>query len=106
MKYCPFCGAALMGGAASFCPECGKALTTTKHSSTSKSPKKRRKNPVNKHESSPPDDGYDGYYNDVKPIDNGHTRDKTSPELVKRIIFVAAGAVIIVVFSVILMYLL
>jgi len=26
MKYCPYCGAALMGGAVSFCSECGKKL--------------------------------------------------------------------------------
>ena len=24
MKYCPYCGASLVGGAASFCAECGK----------------------------------------------------------------------------------
>ena len=26
MKYCPFCGAELLPGALSFCPECGEAL--------------------------------------------------------------------------------
>jgi len=59
-----------------------------------------------KPESDPRDEGYDGYYNDVKTIDNGQTRDRTDPELVKRIILVAAGAFAIVIFAVILMYLL
>ena len=26
MKYCPYCGASLVGGAASFCAECGKKI--------------------------------------------------------------------------------
>ena len=26
MKYCPYCGAELVDGAASFCAECGKSL--------------------------------------------------------------------------------
>ena len=28
MKYCPYCGAELVSGAASFCSECGKNLST------------------------------------------------------------------------------
>ena len=28
MKYCPYCGADLADGAASFCMECGKSLPT------------------------------------------------------------------------------
>ena len=52
------------------------------------------------------DEGYDGYYDDVTPFDNGHIRERTDPELIKRIIFIAAGAFAIIFFSVILMYLL
>jgi hypothetical protein len=54
----------------------------------------------------PRDEGYDGYYSDVKPTDNGHVRDKTDPALIKRIILVAAGALVLVILSVVVMYLL
>lgn len=153
MKYCPYCGASLVGGAASFCAECGKVLPSPAKPSTpvretqTRSTTERKPPPVGKTPSAagrnparvtpppgkkvskaqhpfparplskspepirrskpdPRDEGYDGYYNDVKPIDNGHTRDQMDPELVKRVIIVAAGAFIIVIFSVILMYLL
>ena len=29
----------------------------------------------------PVDDGYDGYYNDVQPIDSGRIHDRIDPEL-------------------------
>jgi hypothetical protein len=54
----------------------------------------------------PRDDGYDGYYDDVKPVDDGHTRDRLDPELVKRAFTVAAGALILIILSVVLMYVL
>jgi hypothetical protein len=54
----------------------------------------------------PRDEGYDGYYNDVKPIDNGHTRDRLDPELIKRAVLVAAGALVLIILSVVLMYVL
>lgn len=152
MKFCPYCGATLVGGAASFCAECGKVLpSTTKHSEPSRSappqstksrkPPPRGKKPAvggrnhgrptpvlskphpagrrisparptdaptlpRKPKPDPRDEGYDGYYNDVKPIDNGHIRDRTDPALIKRIVIVAAGAFVMVIFAVILMYLL
>jgi DNA-directed RNA polymerase subunit M/transcription elongation factor TFIIS len=57
-------------------------------------------------EPDPRDEGYDGYYDDVKPIDSGYVRERMEPELIKRIIIIAAGAFVLVIFSVILMYLL
>jgi hypothetical protein len=52
------------------------------------------------------DEGYDGYYNDVKPLDNGHTRDRLDPELIKRAAMVTAGALALIILSIILMYVL
>jgi uncharacterized Zn finger protein (UPF0148 family) len=52
------------------------------------------------------DDGYDGYYDDIKPLDDGCIRDRSDPELVKRIVMIAAGAFAIVILSVVMMYLL
>ena len=147
MKYCPYCGASLVGGAASFCSECGKPLPyQAKPSAPSRKPQvphamkpkqplagspqpsgsrqprnaasktkpqrastrfpARRAEPPRKPKPDPRDEGYDGYYDDVNPIDNGHTHDRMDPELMKRIIIVAAGAFVIVVFAIILMYVL
>lgn len=38
------------------------------------------------------DINYDGYYNDVKPIDAGQQRDRLDPELIKKVILLVAGA--------------
>ena len=152
MKYCPYCGAALAGGAVSFCAECGKAMPSPKKASEpvrhapQRSAAERRMPPTgetakgnrrkagraapppgktahkglrtlpqrsgdklklpSKPRPDPRDEGYDGYYDDVKPIDNGHIRDRADPVLAKRITILAAGAFAIVIFTVLLMYLL
>ena len=150
MKFCPYCGASLMGGAVSFCTECGKALPSAAkppvplrkppprpaskrkpHKKTingnrkmtrlsqapgKQAPKGRPRsldNTLAKHHElssgsrrDPRDDGYDGYYDDIKPLDDGRIRDRSDPELIKRVILVASGAFVIVILSVILMYLL
>jgi hypothetical protein len=71
-----------------------------------KHPVKRSPKPAREPNPDPRDEGYDGYYDDVRPTDNGHTRDRADPELVKRIVSVTAGALTIVILSVILMYVL
>ena len=67
MKYCPYCGAVLPDGAFSFCPACGKALP--ERAKKEKKPKstKARKRP--KPVPEPPEDDYDGYYDDRIPFD-------------------------------------
>jgi hypothetical protein len=125
MKFCPYCGASLADGAASFCAECGKALpSVTKQHKPHRKPLRHRSDaerkprpkpnkhaqrqpyPVQKPERDSRDEGYDGYYNDVKPIDSGHVHNRRDSELTGRIIILSCGAFIAVVFSVILMYLL
>ena len=147
MKYCPYCGATLVGGAVSFCAECGRTLPSPAKPPGpvrrpqsyqaprrkpppvrkapppgSWSPKKpaqdhkkrrplshapgKRPDPPRRPRPDPRDDGYDGYYDDVKPIDNGHIRERTDSALMKRIVFVAAGAFLLVIFAVIVMYVL
>ena len=51
-------------------------------------------------------DGYDGYYDDVQPIDSGRIHDRTDPELIKRIIIVSTGAALVIILSVLLIFLL
>jgi len=107
-----------MGGAVSYCAECGNDIKPPEGDApmetdfikkskrvTKKSSKKPRK-PVKEQITESVDDGYDGYYNDVKPIDNGRIQDRMDPELIKRIIIISAGAVVIVILSVLVMYLL
>jgi len=167
MKYCPFCGAALLGSAVSFCSECGKPIPTAPQPQTQteapmdhhepilpklddqweataavgkesqsqdddpqvksagklprnerkKKPRKqkkavkkekRRKNQPSEYDTppDPQDDGYDGYYEDVRPLDNGHEKERMDPELIKKIIMVAGGAALIIILAIVMMLLL
>ena len=120
MKYCPYCGASLPGSAASFCPNCGKPLRKRKPAQPHPAKKQTKRAPSQKPprpQSDPPaqradtprksaDAGYDGYYNDVLPIDSGEQPDHMDPELVKQIILLVAGAAAIIVLVIILMSLL
>jgi len=58
------------------------------------------------HKPDPRDEDYDGYYDDVKPIDDGHVRERIDHGFVMRIVYIASGAIAIVILSVIIMYLL
>ena len=134
MNYCPYCGASIADGAASFCAECGKSFPSQRGkrekrpasktksrsrrqlTSTRRKPKKpwRKPNrstkqspaPSQKPKPDPLDEGYDGYYDDVQPSDDGHVRERMDPELIKRAAMVAAGALGIIILSVLMMYLL
>lgn len=162
MKYCPFCGATLLGGAASFCAECGKAVPLSPHTQSQvsskniepvlqedseemsppalasgeplfpdttehpqnheePSPKNGKKKPSNRKRSKKgharkerpstsntdaPDDGYDGYYDDVRPSGSGYENEGMDPELIKKIIMVTAGATLIIALAITLMLLL
>jgi len=157
MKYCPNCGASLMGGAASFCPECGVALkpasdipaspakeanampeTPEPEKVVHKAPappiptgavpdigdqpvqkKKRKRRPskvkprCEKTEAKVPpeppadtppplEDGYDGYYEDVLPIDEGQRKtEKLDPDMLKKIAMIAGGALVLVIIAII-----
>ena len=120
MKYCPYCGASLPGSAASFCPSCGKpqrkrkpaqprhTKKQTKHAPSQKPPRPKTEPPAQRADTPrrSTDDGYDGYYDDVLPIDSGEQPDQMDPELVKQIILLVAGAAAIIVLVIILMSLL
>lgn len=121
MMYCPYCGASLPGSAASFCPSCGKPQRKSGKPAQSQPKKKKAKRPPTKkapgskrvptaQQSVPtskvPDDGYDGYYNDVLPIDSSEQPEQTDPALVKQILMLLAGAAAIIVLAIFLMTLL
>lgn len=52
------------------------------------------------------DINYDGYYDDIQPVDAGVRGEGTDPELVKRIALVILGAVGVIAFAIVLMMLL
>lgn len=52
------------------------------------------------------DINYDGYYDDVKPVDAGEQEERIDPELVKKIAMLLAGVLIVILGSVVLMTLL
>ena len=120
MKFCPYCGASLVGGAASFCAECGKQIPVHGAKSTSMPPlrkhrsigaeKRQGSHPASKHppkqKKNPMDINYDGYYNDVKPIDAGQQRDRLDPELIKKVILLVAGALGVILLAIAFMALL
>lgn len=113
MKYCPHCGGALPGGAVSFCPECGKALPKQRPSGNAKRSsrppekscrlKERKASPKPRN---PMDENYDGYYNDVQPLDAGERSEGMDPALLRRVVIIIAGAVCVISLAVILMMLL
>ena len=118
MKFCPYCGVSLPGGAASFCPECGKSLPVKRAAGTQaqkkrpqqQRPKRKPKQPPKqapRHRPiDPMDVNYDGYYDDIQPIDSGARGEGMDPELVKQIALVILGAVGAIILAVTLMMLL
>ncbi len=124
MKYCPYCGADLPDGAVSFCMECGNALPDEKKSDVQPEKKehrpikkktrpKKRKRKVSKPAGETPaektpvaEDDYDGYYDDVLPMDTGRQREGIDRSIVKKIAILISGLVVVIGLCVALMYLL
>lgn len=57
-------------------------------------------------EEEPKDDGYDGYYDDVLPVDAGRMAEGMDQELIKKIVLLAVSALLVVGACVAMMYLL
>ena len=130
MKYCPYCGTGLPG-VVSFCPECGAKLTDMGKTQEEKSEEKkmpdaggpqksRRKEKQSRQkeiqpvtdlgsyadEQAPEDDGYDGYYDDIRPIDEDVRQEKTDVTLIWKVVGIFVGLVVIIGACVALMYIL
>ena len=111
MKFCGYCGASITDSALSFCPECGKKLVSAskqKSGDTAKTQKPVRRTSILQKAKKPvPEaedievapamaDGYDGYYEDVLTADDGGDSERMDPELLKRVLLVAVGAVLLI----------
>ncbi len=122
MKYCPYCGAGLPDGTVLFCPECGKSLPDEKKKSELPDAKKhkpekklRSKKRARKHSEPVLDtssdetqaaDDYDGYYDDILPVDEGRQREGIDRSIVKKIAALVGGLVVVIGICIALMYLL
>ena len=124
MKYCPYCGVGLPDGAVSFCPECGNVLPggkkTGRQSDEIKREPARKKADSKKRKARSPEpaqtdpteesqavtDDYDGYYDDVLPMDEGRQREGIDPSIVKKIAALIGCLVVVIGLCIALMYLL
>lgn len=126
MKYCPYCGADLPDGAVSFCVECGNALPGEKKkeepTTEKKKPAKKRSRTKkrSRRPAKPPrhmekvavekepekEDDYDGYYDDVLPVDEGRQREGIDRSMVKKIAILIGGLAVVIGICVAIMYLL
>ncbi len=130
MKYCPYCGTGLPG-VVSFCPECGEKLTDIGKTQKSKSEKtktldsgisqkSRKKEKRGRKKEIPAatdqdsyvedlgqaDDGYDGYYEDIRPVDENMQKEKMDTTLIWKVTGVLVGLLVIIGACVALMYVL
>lgn len=114
MKYCPYCGADIPDGAVSFCAECGKALPAKQGKTEKSKPakktsavkrKKQKRSTVTEAELQKAyNDGYDGYYEDLLPVDHGKERFETDSAPVKKIIILAVGVLVVIGLCVLMLY--
>lgn len=99
MKYCPFCGAELLPGALSFCPECGKVLPTSQtnvQEPAAPTQEKRRKRSQKSQTAPEVDPNYDGYYDDVEPLDADREREGMDTRLMGKVALVCLGVALVI----------
>lgn len=99
MKYCPFCGAELLPGALSFCPECGEALPASQtdvQELAAPTQEKRRKRSQKSQTAPEIDFNYDGYYDDVEPIDADREREGMDTRLMGKVALVCLGVALVI----------
>ena len=108
MKYCPYCGAEIVSGAFSFCPSCGKALPELALAAAENFPvnppsrkgKVRKKRLSKKSKDPAPQEvedlDYDGYYEDVQPIDADRQREGVDTRLILRVVLLVAGVAMVI----------
>ena len=114
MKYCPYCGAEILSGAFSFCPSCGESLPVLAQPAAEKSPgkpspkgEKGKKERTRKRKRLPRKPkqlilsevealDYDGYYEDVQPIDADRQREGVDTRLILRVVLLVAGVALVI----------
>ena len=131
MNYCPYCGAELLNKELPFCCECGKGLgvdtqvkehtgqersrpetdSVSTDSDCSRATRFRRKKrskttaPRTEDTVKKTDEGYDGYYDDILPVDLGAQKEDGNGELLKKIAVVIIGVILIIALCLTMLYL-
>ena len=114
MKYCPNCGTALADPEEIFCTECGGRLPKASAApdpaqdarkrvvwrppflrTRKAAPKTSAPEKLPPKEQPLPEDGYDGYYDDILPADHAQIREGLDSELIKKAAAVSAGALLV-----------
>ncbi len=121
MKYCPYCGAELFGSEIFFCTECGKQLSQSDAApqenkqkkkfrfGMSAKKKKERKKPVEEPDTTPEEpeetvnDDYDGYYDDIMPIEETAERQVIDKEIIKKIALIVTGVIGVIILCVVML---
>ena len=104
MNECPHCGAAIVDSVALFCTRCGKPLDDVTKTDEQSGQQKSKREIIAE---SPKSEGdYDGYYDDVHPMDEGFHREGVDRSLIKRIVLLIVGFLLAIVACVAMMYLL
>lgn len=112
MKFCPYCGAKIVNDKSSFCIECGKELPSkTTLQNQEVIPKENHhiepeaQTTISDEQLRPECDySYDGYYEDLLPIDNGQVHIGIDKLLVKRIAALAGGTLLVITLCLVMMY--
>lgn len=112
MKYCPYCGTQIVNDESYFCVECGNALPTMKsteeqkiiHNKDHSARQEPRAAISDKQLCSEYNDGYDGYYDDLLPIDDGQVHIGIDKLLIKKILMLIGGVLFILALCLVMMY--
>jgi uncharacterized membrane protein YvbJ len=101
---CPNCGFANKAGKATYyCKHCGMPLKINGAKAPVAVKKSLAKPKQHCPAYHPGGADYDGYYDDVLPIDDGENQDRIDPEIIKKIALIALAAVAIIVLVFVLM---
>lgn len=112
MKFCPYCGTKIVNDKSSFCIECGKELPSKTTLQNQEVIPKENHNIKTEAQTTISDEqlraeynnGYDGYYEDLLPIDNGQVHIGIDKLLVKRIVALAGGTLLVIALCLVMMY--
>lgn len=119
VRYCPYCGVGLTDETYTFCLECGKQIpdkegavedikTLHEKEKSGKNRKsirrKRERESMEREKSEVLEDGYDGYYDDILPVDEGKIKQGIDKDMLKRIVGLVIGVFITICACVAIMY--
>lgn len=112
MKYCPYCGTQIVNDESYFCVECGKELPAMKfieeqeiiHNKDHATEQELQVRILDEEFCSKYDEGYDGYYDELLPIDDGQVYIGIDKTLIKKIILLVGCVLLVITLCLVMMY--